>query len=446
MAISIGDVLGGLGAAIGGTGQQYVQGLQQREQTMSEQKRAELEARQKAMYQDAGAAFQLLQTGDLDGIIRLGQDRLEMLKTFPDADPSDTARVVQNAMNAKSGDPMALRDLATELTGAYSRGLSMGVIKPAEQPKVFSVGGQLVDATGRVVYEGQPQRPKVYSVGGQLVDDSGQVVYAGRPESAPSVREREARVQELMDNFGLSRQDAIIRLDAQYMTDPITGNLIAVNRAAGTASIPAVATGERPAAIPAPPPVDVSELAFDPGTGTGAGAAFIGLFNSTVGQLPFVPTIMGPETAAQQLTILERDAIKALASSDRPAVVEQNRILGAIPKAMDWSENPNVARSKMTSFIDLMTNQYVDDLRYSKDLAQPKNLRETSATRARAIEGIINRVLTPEAATAMLDAIKGAEQGIQQINSVPFDQLDTISVESLDDAALDAYIERLKRG
>jgi hypothetical protein len=157
MAISIGDVLGGLGAAIGGTGQQYVQGLQQREQTMSEQKRAELEARQKAMYQDAGAAFQLLQTGDLDGIIRLGQDRLEMLKTFPDADPSDTARVVQNAMNAKSGDPMALRNLATELTGAYSRGAAMGYIQPPAGPEIVPgssiVDGQVItrDAQGNLV-------------------------------------------------------------------------------------------------------------------------------------------------------------------------------------------------------------------------------------------------------------------------------------------------------
>ena len=74
MAITIGDMLGGIGAAFGGTAQQYAQGLRQREQGITEQKRAELQARQRAMYQDANAAFQLLQQGDLDGIIRLADD------------------------------------------------------------------------------------------------------------------------------------------------------------------------------------------------------------------------------------------------------------------------------------------------------------------------------------------------------------------------------------
>lgn len=278
-------------------------------------------------------------------------------------------------------------------------------------------------------------------------DAQGKVIASNLvPEGAPNERERELRIKEYMDNFDLTRQEAISRLDAQYMTDPVTGNLIAVDRATGGASIPPVATGDRPAPIPAPPPVDLSELSFDPGKGTGAGASFLGLWNSTLGQLPFIPTIMGPETAAQQLTILERDAIKALASSSRPPVVEQERILQAIPKAMEWGENPNVARSKMVSFIDLMTNQYVDDLRYAKDLSQPKELREASSERARSIEGIINRTLTPEAATAMLDSIKGVESDLQQINAIPFDQLETIQLDNLSDAALDAYIERLKSG
>ena len=132
MAINFGDVLGGLGAAMGGTAQQYAQGVRQREQGLTEQKRAELEARQKAMYQDAGAAFQLLQAGDLDGIIGLAEDRLQLLQTFPDADPSDTMRVLQNAMAARDGDPMALRDLATELTSATSRGMAMGILQRPE--------------------------------------------------------------------------------------------------------------------------------------------------------------------------------------------------------------------------------------------------------------------------------------------------------------------------
>lgn len=133
MAISKGDLLMGLGAAVGGRAPQFVEGLQQREQLTTERKREELQGRQKAMYQDAYSAFQMLSNGDLDGIIRLGTDRLDVLKTFPDADPSDTVRIVQNATNAKAGDPIALRNLALELTGAAERGVAMGIIQP---PKV----------------------------------------------------------------------------------------------------------------------------------------------------------------------------------------------------------------------------------------------------------------------------------------------------------------------
>jgi hypothetical protein len=230
------------------------------------------------------------------------------------------------------------------------------------------------------------------------------------------------------------------------MTDPVTGNLIAVNRTIGEATIPRVATGEAPASIPAPPSVTPEQLAFDPGKGTGLGASFLGLWNSTIGQAPFVPTFMGAETAAQQLSIIERDAIRALASSSRPPVVEQQRILQALPKAMDWSENPNVARSKLTSFIDLMTTQYVDDLRYSKDLSMPKALREASSERARGVESLIGRVLTPEASKAMFDSIRSVEQSIEQVRRATPEQLQTIDPSTLDDAALDEYIERLKRG
>ena len=162
MAINFGDVLGGLGAAMGGTAQQYAQGVRQREQGLTEQKRAELEARQKAMYQDAGAAFQLLQAGDLDGIIGLAEDRLQLLQTFPDADPSDTMRVLQNAMAARDGDPMALRDLATELTSATSRGMAMGILQRPEVDERVLKPGETVFRNGVQAYglpSEAPQEP-----------------------------------------------------------------------------------------------------------------------------------------------------------------------------------------------------------------------------------------------------------------------------------------------
>lgn len=461
----IGNALQGFSAGVQGQLPQFIQGQQnQRTLQLAERKQAQVDAaeRQKTMYTDAMAGLNLIKAGNLDGFLSLGAQRLQLLGQLaqddPTIDPSDTQRMMQLGVAAKNGSPEALKLLQDELASVVEVGTAIGVLKAPERDKGVVVGGELRNPyTGeRIGAEAATQTPESFRALELRANAAGLtpgteeyqsfMAQGGRQAAEPSLREREARIQEYMSNFGLSRQDAISRLDAQYMTDPVTGNLIAVDRATGGASIPSVATGDRPAAIPAPPPVDASALSFDPGKGTGAGASFIGLWNSTVGQIPFAPTFMGPETAAQQLTILERDAIKALASSDRPAVVEQNRILGAIPKAMDWTENPNVARSKMTSFIDLMTNQYVDDLRYAKDLSQPKNLRETSATRARAIEGIMNRVLTPEAATAMMDSIKGVEADLNEINSLPFDKLQTIQLENLSDAALDAYIQRIENG
>jgi hypothetical protein len=156
MAITIGDMLGGIGAAFGGTAQQYAQGLRQREQGITEQKRAELQARQRAMYQDAGAAFQLLQRGDLDGIISLADDRLELLQTFPDSNDEDTRRIQNNAILAKQGDPIALRELATELTSAVSTGYATGILQRPEEltPEGVVVGGNLVDKrTGNILYQ-----------------------------------------------------------------------------------------------------------------------------------------------------------------------------------------------------------------------------------------------------------------------------------------------------
>jgi hypothetical protein len=156
MAITIGDMLGGIGAAFGGTAQQYAQGLRQREQGITEQKRAELIARQQAMYQDAGAAFELLQRGDLDGIIRLADDRLELLQTFPDSNDEDTRRIQNNAILAKQGDPIALRELATELTSAVSTGYATGILQQPEEltPEGVVVGGNLVDKrTGNIIYQ-----------------------------------------------------------------------------------------------------------------------------------------------------------------------------------------------------------------------------------------------------------------------------------------------------
>lgn len=467
---NIGNALAGFSAGINGQLPQFMQQQQesrmlQEQQAMQQQQRQQQAAieRQKTMFVDAQAALQFAEKGDYENVVNLGMMRLDLLQNFPDADPSDTRRVTQLALAARNGSREAADLLKAELTNAVEIGRSIGVLETPKPAQGATDQGKLQQDlnAGLITQEqydklsaAQPTnefrtleaRAQAAGLTAGTPEYQSFMAQGGRPEQAPNMREREARIQEYMSNFGLSRPEAISRLDAQYMTDPVSGNLISVDRATGSGSVADVGTGEPPAAMPAPPPVDLSQLSFDPGKGTGAGAAFIGLYNSSLGQLPFLPTIMGAETAAQQLTILERDAIKALASSTRPAVVEQERILQAIPKAMEWSQNPNIARSKMISFVDLMTNQYIDDLRYAKDLSQPKGIREESGRRAREIESIFRRVMQPEAAAAMLDSINGVEAATDRINSMSFDQLESIQLENLSDAELDIYMERLRSG
>jgi hypothetical protein len=456
MAQDIGLLLRGLGAAVSNQVPQFRQQMaqeqeaqmrQQEFQAQQEQRMRQgemqnmemMQARQQATFQDADAALRLAAAGNYEAIIALGEDRMRLDERLGGPLKGDTTPMLVNmARRAAVGDTQAANQLNLQLLGTVEQGRSRGVLKMPEvvAPKPLSASNIQMTTEGPMV--------PMQQADGTITMAPAPFTPAAQPE--PSVRERESRIQEYMSNFGMSRPEAISRLDAQYMTDPVTGNLIAVNRTIGEATIPRVATGEAPASIPAPPNVTPEQLAFDPGKGTGLGASFLGLWNSTIGQAPFVTTFMGAETAAQQLAIIERDAIRALASSSRPPLVEQERILQALPKAMDWSENPDVARSKLTSFIDLMTTQYVDDLRYSKDLSMPKALREASSERARGVESLIGRVLTPEAGKAMFDSIRSVEQSIEQVRRATPEQLQTIDPSTLDDAALDEYIERLKRG
>lgn len=212
MAITFGDMLGGIGAAIGGTSQQYSQGIREREQQMTDRKRQELQARQVAMYQDANAAYQLLQQQDFDGIINLAEDRLQILQTFPDADPSDTMRVRDNAIAAKAGDPMALRDLALELTSAASTGRAMGIVPMAQQTESEGVvvDGRLIDKrSGQVLYEptAAAETPEEFSPGITRFRNGVAVQY-GRQGGVRVVDEQGRRVEGQAAEAAIQRGQA----------------------------------------------------------------------------------------------------------------------------------------------------------------------------------------------------------------------------------------------
>ncbi len=197
-----------------------------------------------------------------------------------------------------------------------------------------------------------------------------------------------------------------------------------------------------------PPPVadpaEIEDLSIDVAAGTGAWASMLALYNKTAGQLPFLPIAKGPEQAAAQLRVLERDAIRALASSGRPPVIEQQRIMAVIPGALEWFENPEVAQLQTTNFVDLMMQQYSDDLRFSSDPSNPEDVRNSSRERANNIESIIRRVLVPDAANAMFNTTNrmvGSGSRIQEMSS---EELMSIDLSDLSDDELDIYEERVR--
>lgn len=260
--------------------------------------------------------------------------------------------------------------------------------------------------------------------------------------------QRERRKADYMRLYRMSEAEATRAVDADIRLDE-RGNLIAYDPTTGGAkrvdvdlgAEAALGTGFRL------PDTEIESLAFDPGKGTGFGASFLGLWNATAGQLPFLPTLgTEAEETAQQLRFLERDAIKALASSGRPPVVEQERIISAMPQAMEWFENPDVARAKMTSFVDLMMMQYIDDKRHMEDPRNDRQARSASRNRAKSIEGIMKRVLTPEAAESMFRSLNRVETEIKEIRTMSMAELEKLDASSLGDAELEVYIQRLREG
>ena len=275
MAINTGDLLMGLGAAIGGTGPQFIQGLDQRDRQRTEQKRAELQARQQAMYQDAATGLQLLSAGDLDGLIALGEDRLQLLQTYPDADPSDTQRIVQNARFAKQGDPVALRNLATELTTATSRGMSMGLVKMPEAQKPMIVGADETvfdPVTNTALYTG-PGKPSDRKTaedqnGVLRFIDTGEPVYPNVESPTISPEERSSALNNVRGNLENINKSISAVVDSYSKIESLETEMRRGNRGARNAAIMNLARLISPGVVTAQ---DVAGLS---GADTSIGAIF----------------------------------------------------------------------------------------------------------------------------------------------------------------------------
>ena len=441
----IGQFLGGFGAGVQGRGPEYLAAQQQQQQQLSME-------RQMAMIQDAQTVYGLLEAQQPDRALQLVDDRVQNIARLG-GDPSDTLAVRE--MIAAGNIDGAKQEIGVLLGAAANAGL----IQVPEQPEGFTLapGAGRYDAQGNLIAQ-QPTAPagdpdSVRALRARAADagiqpgtqEYQQFMLQGGPaqQDAGDADQRERKIRQYQQDFGMTRNQAIQAVDSQTMLDD-RGNLITYDPISRQGTLVDINVGdERPVMAP-PSGTSLEDLAFDPAKGTGFGASFIGLWNSTVGQLPLMPIGSNTAQAAQNLRILERDAIRALGSSGRPPVIEQERIASLLPQSMDPLQNPQEAQYKMTNFVDLMMNQYVDDLRYSQDPRNPKDVRGTSAERARNIESIVRRVLTPEAAQAAFDSLNKIETEVGEIQAMPMHDLLNLNPSNLSDAQLDIYLRKMR--
>lgn len=152
---TLGQKLQGIGAALSGTVPQFQQQMLQLD-----------EARMKAMYQDASAAYQMLENNNYQGIIDLANDRLSILRRLPGSDPSDTQQVLQLAQNAMAGDTNSRVQLKQILEGAYQRGIDLGYTQStiSQMPATFQSRHMMALAAG--FSEGSPEYQDFMARGG----------------------------------------------------------------------------------------------------------------------------------------------------------------------------------------------------------------------------------------------------------------------------------------
>jgi hypothetical protein len=401
MAINFGDILGGLGAAYGGRAQEYAQGIQQREQGLTEQKRAELEARQKAMYQDGYQAFQMLSDGNIDGIISLANDRLEMLSTFDDVDASDTLGVIRDAEAAKAGDPMALRNLSMTLSSAAQTAQRMGLVPQQEAERGVVVDGNLVGQnTGRVIYQGQP-KPTEEPAAMQTLRFRAQAagLEPGTPEYADFMRSGGGGGQVINVDTGGGPSDELNKLlDTQlagYFTAASTSASAAPQLQLLSQLAPLTTEGQIPAALSRMFP-----------TFNDANQAFIGITNQVL------PSLRVPGSGAQSdrdIDVLLNSIGPLAASADTKqlliqSMMQKNAINQQLADVTQQVVDGSITRPQATAMIREINSQSI----ISPALQQALNKIMPSGAPINVPQSAVDAGVTPEMWNLMTPEQKGA--------------------------------------
>jgi hypothetical protein len=170
MAVSFGDVLSGIGASLQGTGQEYMQNLNTREvnsanrdiamqdRTMALQDRAKAQqgALVKAVQQDANAALQALDHGDVQGALAIAHDHMVHAQGIPGYDPT---RAMHILVLLTQGDPASVAAAHAELLAASGSSYS----RP--EPMKLGSGDVAIDpTTGKQLFN-NPAKPPAEAAG-----------------------------------------------------------------------------------------------------------------------------------------------------------------------------------------------------------------------------------------------------------------------------------------
>lgn len=132
---NVATMLGGFGAGYSGQGGQYLAGLEAQKQTqmMEAQRQQQLsEERKRAMIQDAYGMLGLLEQGKVEPAVRLGNNRLEVIKQLG-GDPSDTQEIMGMIT---SGDPAQFAKAKEELRTLVDAGIAGGYLQLPEQAQM----------------------------------------------------------------------------------------------------------------------------------------------------------------------------------------------------------------------------------------------------------------------------------------------------------------------
>ena len=169
------------------------------------------EKRKQTLFADASAASNLLDQGDVGGVLGLMQDRFQILSQIPNVDTSHTKRYLQLAQAAAGGDMEARDRLKTEMNNAVTAGKAYNQISGStDAPSSFrslqlqaqaaglkegdadyqefmrygGASGQMGAAktitynNGTIVKITRTGAPEVYGPDGQLITDPTQKVAA----------------------------------------------------------------------------------------------------------------------------------------------------------------------------------------------------------------------------------------------------------------------------